>query len=151
MKKKLSLLFLVLGLVLFFSCTDDDPALVGKGEIMEISAENATLDNSKGEATLYIDVPAAESTFSLKVTNYDDWWIHSFSVKELSSNSYVLVPKIDNKKVSYKDWFNAMVASNQLKCTISENISSVPRTIKMEMTVGDVFETIYIAQAAPSK
>ena len=92
MKKKLSLLFLVLGLVLFFSCTDDDPALVGKGEIMEISAENATLDNSKGEATLYIDVPAAESTFSLKVTNYDDWWIHSFSVKELSSNSYVLVP-----------------------------------------------------------
>ena len=85
-----------------------------------------------------------ESTFSLKVTNYDDWWIHSFSVKELSSNSYVLVPKIDNKKVSYKDWFNAMVASNQLKCTISENISSVPRTIKMEMTVGDVFETIYI-------
>ena len=92
-----------------------------------------------------------ESTFSLKVTNYDDWWIHSFSVKELSSNSYVLVPKIDNKKVSYKDWFNAMVASNQLKCTISENISSVPRTIKMEMTVGDVFETIYIVQAAPSK
>ena len=70
MKKKLSLLFLVLGLVLFFSCTDDDPALVGKGEIMEISAENATLDNSKGEATLYIDVPAAESTFSLKVGNW---------------------------------------------------------------------------------
>lgn len=150
MKKIVLMLFAML--FSFSSCSsDDDPALVGKGEIMEISAENATLDNSKGEATLYIDVPAAESTFSLKVTNYDDWWIHSFSVKELSSNSYVLVPKIDNKKVSYKDWFNAMVASNQLKCTISENISSVPRTIKMEMTVGDVFETIYIVQAAPSK
>lgn len=100
MKKIVLMLFAVL--FSFSSCSsDDDPALVGKGEIMEISAENATLDNSKGEATLYIDVPAAESTFSLKVTNYDDWWIHSFSVKELSSNSYVLVPKIDNKKVSY--------------------------------------------------
>lgn len=87
----------------FSSCSsDDDPALVGKGEIMEISAENATLDNSKGEATLYIDVPAAGSTFRLKVTNYDDWWIHSFSVKELSSNSYVLVPKTDNKKYLIK-------------------------------------------------
>ena len=58
MKKKLSLLFLVLGLVLFFSCTDDDPALVGKGEILEISADNARLDNSKGEASLYIYVPS---------------------------------------------------------------------------------------------
>ena len=29
--------------------------------------------------------------------------------------------------------------------------SYLPRTIKMEMTVGDVFETIYIVQAAPSK
>lgn len=131
----------------FSSCgSDDDSVLVGKGEKMEISAENVTLDNSKSEATLYIKVPASGNTFSLKVTNYDDWWIRSVSVKELSSDCYVPVPRTDNKKVSYKDWYNATVASNLMKCSISENTSFVPRSIKMEMTVGDVFESIYIVQ-----
>lgn len=147
MKKIVLMLFAVL--FSFASCSsDDDSSLVGKDEKMEISVENATLDNSKSEATLYVKVPATGNTFSLKVTNYADWWIRSVSVKEQSNESYVSVPRTDNKKVSYKDWCNVTVTSNQAKCTISENTSSVPRSIKIEMTVGDVFETIYIVQEA---
>lgn len=128
------------------SCSSDDNKGImdGLGDKMVVSAENVTLDTSKSDA-IYINVPAEGISFTLQVNNYDEWWVSTVSVKTAANADYRLVK---NKKVYKKDWYQVDVNSNKAKCTISENPQSETRSMKLVMTVGDVFQTIYIVQAA---
>lgn len=129
------------------SCNKDDKNFtpVGDWEAMIVSVENATFDASSKEDKV-INVPSEGNHFTLKVTNYDDWWIQSINVKEISANKYKAIKVRDNRYIT-SDWIGVEVISNQAKCNISANTSTIPRIIKLEMTAGDVFETIDIVQA----
>lgn len=132
------------------SCSSDDNKGImdGLGDKMVVSAENVTLDTSKSDA-IYINVPAEGKSFTLQVNNYDDWSVNTVSVKTADDAGYKLVYQSSkNKEVYKKDWYQVDVNFNKAKCTISENPLSEARSMELVMTVGDVFQTIYIVQAA---
>lgn len=132
------------------SCSSDDNKdfMVGLGDKMEVSAENVTLDTSKSD-DIYINVPAEGKSFTLQVNNYDEWRVNTVSVKTADDADYKLAYQSGkNKEVYKKDWYQVDVNSNKAKCTISENPQSEARSMELVMTVGDVFQTIYIVQAA---
>lgn len=145
MKKVLLMMFAVMMTLCSCSKEDKDSTSVGDWEEMVVSVENAKFDTSSADCKI-VNIPSDENDFTLKVTNYDDWWIQSVNIKETSTNIYKAVKVKDRHDVTC-DWGSVNVVSNQARCYISANTSVESRTIKLEMTAGDVFETIYIVQA----
>ena len=145
MKKILLMMFAVMLTLCSCSKEDKDSTSVGDCDTMVVSIENAVFDSSSKEDKV-INVPCEGNSFTLKVTNYEDWWIYSINVKEAPTVNYKGIEVKDSRNVT-SDWGGVKIVSNQAQCNISANASAQPRTIKLEMTAGDVFETIYIVQA----
>lgn len=140
---------IVAALFSFVSCSSDNKGeLDGLWDDMKISSENVVLDSSK-ENGIFINVPKEGAVFSLQVDNYDVWWVSSVSEKISQNGDFKLAFQAGrDKKVCKKGWYSVEADSNKAKCVIDENTSAEPRTIKMEMSVGDAFKAIYIVQPA---
>ena len=147
MKKVLLLMFAAL--FTWASCSSDNKGeLDGNWDEMKISAENVLLDTSKNEG-VFINVSKEGPNFYLQVDNYNGWWVSSVSEKTTENGNFKLAYQAGRDKKVYKqDWYNVEIDANKAKCVIGENNLMESRTIKMVMTVGDAFKTIYIVQAA---
>lgn len=151
MKHILFILFTVL--LSFNSCNsdnnEDNSDMLGNWKKMSLSAKNADIETK--DSCDYIYLSADELSFTLQVDNYKEWDICGINTQLTPTSEFKLAYYPNHGKNTFEEnWYIFSTNSNQMSCTIFKNTSSETRTIKLEMSSGNVFETIYIVQSGVS-
>ena len=131
-----SILVMVVAVLAFNSCSDDDgdwDAMVWKAEVPVQMTDGVYNVSANG----------AEFTFSCR--NYSSPWI----VNVTSSGEYFYPPRESNDYHAITtDWFKAEISGNKLKVVFEANDTAEERPLQLTVTAGDIFHTFKFKQFA---
>lgn len=163
MKKTLFLAVMLVAATLV-ACSDSDDYEKQDGEWppMKVSVSGTGL--TPGQHGRFINIPDSGATFTFWVHNYSCWWISGVAVNISDDVTTAYHPdsifhylyQSYGPKTEYNGWYKfetghtdewgIRVAENSVVCTIAPNDTTVSRTVKLDMTAGDIFSNFYIVQ-----
>jgi len=120
------------------SCSSSDPEGDWDPMIWKSEAPAKTTDG-----VYHVSETGGEFIFSCR--NYSSPWIDSAS----SNGKYFFPPREENNYHEIiEDWFKAEISGNKLKVVFEKNDSEKERSLRLNVTAGDIFYTFTFKQSA---
>ena len=131
--------------------------ILGGGHPMEFVIKDANVKEYKLKDSACHDFPVAHigrkgGSFKISVTNYRWWKICEVSIKtsedeKLRTVYYTNCNRRKKKHQNhYSDWYDLTLKDTCLYVNIAANKTKLKRMVKIGMTSGDVYSSIYVMQ-----
>lgn len=158
MRKRILLLSTFIFLIVFLgACVKKNNYhyILGGGKPIEMVVEDANVKEYNINDSTFHNRPVVHicrkgGSFKISVTNYRWWQICGVSIKKSERQNFFFLDdaswRLRHLQKHYPDWYDMKQKDTSLYVNVKANNTSHKRTIKIDVSVGDVFSAIYVVQ-----